>query len=94
MSFLLPCPNCGPRDVNEFHYQGEVTRRPRRAPTLRELTSYLYFRDNVAGPQREWWYHRDGCETWFQAERDTRTNDVLRTWIPEAGVAASEAPVV
>ena len=22
MSFLLPCPNCGPRDVNEFHYSG------------------------------------------------------------------------
>jgi heterotetrameric sarcosine oxidase delta subunit len=93
MSFLLPCPNCGPRDVNEFHFQGEVTKRPKRAPTLRELTSYLYFRENVAGPQREWLCHRDGCEAWFQAERDTRTNEVLSTWIPEAGVAASQAPV-
>jgi sarcosine oxidase delta subunit len=31
--------------------------------------------------QREWWYHRQGCEIWFQAERDTRTNEVLRTEI-------------
>jgi sarcosine oxidase delta subunit len=31
--------------------------------------------------QREWWYHRFGCEVWFQAERDTRTNDVLLTEI-------------
>jgi sarcosine oxidase subunit delta len=90
MSFLLECPHCGPRDVNEFRYQGEVTRRPPPAPTLRELTDYVYFRDNVAGVQREWWYHRVGCGVWFVAERDTRTNDVLRTEIPPpAGVGRS-----
>jgi heterotetrameric sarcosine oxidase delta subunit len=82
VSFLLPCPNCGPRDVNEFAYQGEVTVRPTGSPSLRELTSYLYFRRNVAGVQREWWYHRLGCQAWFQAERDTRTNEVLLTELP------------
>jgi sarcosine oxidase subunit delta len=84
MSFLLPCPHCGPRDVNEFSYAGEVTVRPKQSPSLRELTSYVYFRRNVAGVQREWWYHRLGCEVWFQAERDTRTNEVLRVEIPAA----------
>ena len=49
MSFLLECPHCGPRDVNEFRYQGEITRRPPPDPSLRELTDYVYFRDNVAG---------------------------------------------
>jgi sarcosine oxidase subunit delta len=92
VSFLLDCPHCGPRDVNEFRYQGEVTRRPGPDPTLRELTDYVYFRDNVAGVQREWWYHRTGCGTWFVAERDTRTNEVLKTEIPpsqrELGAAA------
>jgi heterotetrameric sarcosine oxidase delta subunit len=92
MSFLVPCPNCGPRDVNEFSTTGEVTLRPKSTPTLRELTSYLYFRTNAAGIQREWWYHRDGCEVWFQAERDTRTNDVLKAWVPQqAGVPDSPA---
>ncbi len=99
MSFLLPCPHCGPRDVNEFTCAGEVTERPRGgAPSLRELTSYLYFRKNVAGVQREWWYHRFGCEAWFVAERDTRTNDVLRTDVPAAagdeGTPAPEAAAV
>ena len=79
MSFLLPCPNCGPRDVNEFAYAGEVTTRPAERPSRRELAAYVYFRGNVAGVQREWWFHRFGCELWFQAERDTRTNDVVRT---------------
>jgi heterotetrameric sarcosine oxidase delta subunit len=82
MSFLLACPNCGPRDVNEFHCQGEVTVRPKTAPDRRELSAYLYFRRNVAGVQREWWYHRLGCEAWFLAERDTRTNVVLKTELP------------
>ena len=79
MSFLVPCPNCGPRDVSEFAYAGEVTSRPKSAPSLGELTSYLYFRRNVAGLQREWWYHRFGCRCWFRAERDTRTNEVVET---------------
>jgi methylglutamate dehydrogenase subunit B len=78
MSFLLPCPHCGPRPVDEYAYFGEVTTRPDgEAPTLRDLTEYVYFRDNVAGVQREWWQHREGCGEWFLAERDTRTNEVL-----------------
>jgi heterotetrameric sarcosine oxidase delta subunit len=81
VSFLLTCPNCGPRDVNEFTCAGEVTVRPKASPSLRKLSEYVYFRRNVAGVQREWWYHRFGCEVWFQAERDTRTNEVLVTEI-------------
>ena len=91
MSFLLECPHCGLRDVNEFKFQGEVTRRPRTTPTLRELTDYVYFRDNVAGVQREWWYHRVGCGLWFIAERDTRTNEVVRTEIPRPAGGARPA---
>jgi heterotetrameric sarcosine oxidase delta subunit len=91
VSFLLPCPNCGPRDVNEFAYAGEVSRRPTAKPTPRELGSYVHFRANVAGVQREWWYHRFGCELWFLAERDTRTNEVLRTELPPLP-GATQAP--
>ena len=82
MSFLLPCPKCGPRDVTEFAYAGETTSRPKQTPSLRELTTYLYFRRNVAGVQLEWWCHRYGCKLWFQAERDTRTNEVQRVIVP------------
>jgi sarcosine oxidase subunit delta len=69
--------------VNEFTCAGEVTVRPERSPSLRELSEYVYFRRNVAGVQREWWYHRFGCKVWFQAERDTRTNEVLLTEVAE-----------
>ena len=86
MSFLLSCPFCGPRPVDEYAYFGEVTTRPTGSPSLRELTDYVYFRDNVAGVHREWWFCRV-CEDWFLAERHTVTNEVVRTWLPvrEAG---------
>ena len=50
----------------------------------RELFSYLYFRRNVAGDQREWWYHSSGCREWFQAERNTDHNQVLQVARPGA----------
>ncbi len=92
MSFLLPCPTCGPRDVNEYVYAGEVTVRPRHDPSLRELSAYVHFRRNVAGVQREWWFHRFGCEQWFQAERDTRTNAVLASELGQPSQESLPAP--
>lgn len=91
MSFVLSCPNCGPREVTDFGFGGEIVARPSRRPDLRELGAYNYFRRNVAGVQREWWYHRSGCCAWFIAERDTRTNEVLMTALPDPGTTAPEA---
>jgi heterotetrameric sarcosine oxidase delta subunit len=90
MSFLLTCPNCGPREVTDFGFGGELSSRPRQQPSFAELNRYVYFRRNVAGLQREWWVHRSGCRQWFLAERDTRTNDVKWTALPaEAPAEAS-----
>ena len=84
MSFLLPCPNCGPREVEEFHCAGETTNRPAGQPTLQELTAYLYLRRNTAGVHREWWYHRAGCRSWLVVERDTRTHAVASAVLASA----------
>jgi heterotetrameric sarcosine oxidase delta subunit len=91
VSYVLTCPNCGPREVTDFGFGGEVNPRPVSSPSQRELNAYNYFRKNVAGVQREWWFHRSGCGEWFLAERDTRTNEVLVTELPRAGDAAPGA---
>lgn len=83
MSFVLSCPYCGPREVTDFGFGGERRTRPTAAPSERELHRYVYARRNVAGPQVEWWQHRAGCRTWFLAERDTRTNAVAWTALPQ-----------
>jgi sarcosine oxidase subunit delta len=88
MSFLLPCPQCGPRDVYEFRWGGEVSQRPAPGSPPDVWAAYLYFRRNAAGVQREWWYHRMGCQRWFQALRDTRTNEVKSTHWPSAPAGA------
>lgn len=74
MSFLLTCPNCGPREVHEFRYGGQIL--PVVAP------AGLPSGGNLPGVQRERWYHRFGCRRWLVAERDVRNNEVLRTgWL-------------
>jgi heterotetrameric sarcosine oxidase delta subunit len=90
MSFLLTCPNCGTREVTDFGFGGEFTQRPASRPSWRELNTYNYFRKNVAGVQREWWFHRSGCRAWFIAERDTRSNEVFFTALPSE-IATQEA---
>jgi sarcosine oxidase subunit delta len=91
MSFLLRCPNCGTREVTDFGFGGETSARPEGLASLRELSRYNYFRRNPAGVQREWWVHRSGCQAWFLAERDTRTNAVHWTALPEDAQDAARA---
>jgi heterotetrameric sarcosine oxidase delta subunit len=82
LSFLLPCPVCGPREVYEFRYGGEVQKRPAPGSPRETWSEYLYLRTNAAGVERAWWYHRLGCQRWFQAERDTLTNRVIGARLP------------
>ncbi len=71
MSFLLNCPNCGAREVHEFHYGGQILTAP--------VDGGLFAGANLPGVQRERWYHRLGCRRWLVAERDVRTNEVRDT---------------
>ena len=86
MSFLMPCPNCGERGVQEFRHGGEISALSRRrsmGDSDGDLTRYFYFTENVAGESAEWWHHSFGCRKWFVAHRDTVTNRVVRTEWPE-----------
>ena len=76
MSFLVPCPQCGPRDVYEFRFGGEVLRRPVPDAGPAAWTEYRYMRVNQDGDAREWWFHRLGCRRWLVTERDTIRNVV------------------
>ena len=82
---LLTCPNCGARNVSEFHFGGETTKQPSPdATTQITWAHYLYMRGNILGVQREWWYH-NACGSWFIAERHTKTQEIQATyfWSPE-----------
>ena len=80
---LIPCPWCGPRDEAEFHYGGQAhVAYPENPAALtdEEWARYLFFRDNPKGPFAERWSHAAGCRRWFNAVRDTATNEILAVY--------------
>lgn len=92
---LLPCPWCGPRNVQEFAHVGETVTRPAVATTTPgEWRDYLFFRTNPRGWTVEHWFHRAGCRRFFVAERHTVTNEVRATRRParQRGEAEPEPP--
>ena len=80
MSFLLTCPNCGPRDVQEFRYGGQIL--PTETPPDGPAGS------NLPGPQRERWFHAAGCRRFVTLTRDTRTNII----VAQPGEPAGDVP--
>jgi len=75
---LLTCPHCGPRNSDEFTYQGELTVRPVVDADVDAATwrRYLYFKRNVSGWQQERWFHVSGCRRFLLVERHTLTNEI------------------
>ena len=77
---LMRCPLNGMRNVSEFTYGGELRLMPHPERTgARDWAEYLFLADNVAGTVVEWWYH-NASSYWFLAERDTRTDQIIRTF--------------
>ncbi|MBQ1001505.1 sarcosine oxidase subunit delta, partial [Streptomyces sp. RK62] len=82
---LIPCPWCGPRDEAEFHHGGQAhVPYPEDPAALsdEEWARYLFFRANPKGPSAERWMHGAGCRRWFNALRDTSTNEILVVYRP------------
>ncbi len=70
------CPHCGPRNSNEFTFNGEGSSRPDSDVTPAEWRRYLYEKTNVAGVQVEQWFHVSGCRRFLRVERDTISNEI------------------
>ena len=89
---ILHCPLNGPRNIAEFVYGGEyrVPPDPDRA-SVRAWAEHVFFPGNVDGAVLEWWCHA-ATSYWFVVERDTRTDEVLRTFSAEQARRLAQAP--
>lgn len=92
---LIPCPWCGPRDEAEYTYGGQAhvpyPQDPASLPD-EEWGRYLFHRANPKGPHAERWCHTAGCRRWFNAVRDTATNQLLAVYrAGEPRLAGGEA---
>ncbi|MCE9632815.1 MAG: sarcosine oxidase subunit delta [Methylophilales bacterium] len=78
---LLHCPMNGTRPISEFVFGGEFRDMPDpEASTDKEWAAYVHNRNGAPGLKKEWWYHGPSG-TWFIAERNTLTEEVLRTYL-------------
>ncbi len=87
---LIPCPWCGPRGEDEFHYGAQAGVAYPTDPSTcddAQWAAYLFIRANPKGPLRERWYHGAGCRRWFTLVRDTATNEILPDESSATGVA-------
>lgn len=78
---IMTCPINGARAISEFVYGGEVRQMP-DPHTVDDATwaNYVFNRTGVAGIKQEWWCHTPS-NTWFIAERNTQTDQILRTYL-------------
>lgn len=78
---LLRCPVNGLRPLQEFTFGGEVRIMPNPDESSDEQwADYVFHRQGEPGVKKEWWYHNTSG-IWFIAERDTATDEVIRTYL-------------
>lgn len=83
--FLIKCPWCGERDMTEFSHGGEAhIERPKDPDSLtdEQWGDYVFFRTNPKGVHYERWVHTHGCRRWFNAARNTVTDEFLGFYKP------------
>lgn len=81
--FLIRCPYCGLREQAEFAYGGEAhIARPVESESMTdaELADYVFMRTNTKGVFAERWMHTHGCRKWFNALRNTATDEFLAVY--------------
>lgn len=77
---IMHCPLNGPRNISEFVWGGEVRAMPDPVTgSDREWAEFTFMENNTKGVVREWWLHAP-TSYWFIAERDTETDEIIRTY--------------
>ena len=77
----IHCPINGPRPQQEFAYGGEVREMPDpTAASDAQWADYVFNRSGEPAIKREWWYHI-ASGTWFIAERDNVSDEIVRTYL-------------
>jgi sarcosine oxidase subunit delta len=89
---LIDCPFCGERAEVEFRYAGEAHVSRPIAPgdvSDQDWARYLYERSNPVGVHAERWHHVHGCKRYFNALRETVSDNFSASYA--AGTARPDA---
>ena len=74
-------PNQRPAPAFGIVFGGEVRSMPNpKTADDAAWADYVFNRYGEPSIQREWWYH-SASSTWFIAERDTASDEIVRTYL-------------
>lgn len=73
----INCPYCGERNVSEFTYKGDASLERPSSADPQAFHDFVYMRDNVPGPMKEFWFHAAGCHAWLILSRHTVTHEIF-----------------
>ncbi len=73
----IKCPYCGERNASEFVYKGDAAIERPQVTEAEAFFEFVYRRDNLAGPMREFWFHSAGCHAWLIVTRHTVSHHIL-----------------
>ncbi|MBA3731646.1 MAG: sarcosine oxidase subunit delta [Gammaproteobacteria bacterium] len=77
---IMHCPLNGPRNISEFTTAGEVGEMPDpRQTDDAQWAAHVWVAYTRVGVVKEWWCHAP-TSYWFIAERNTVTDEILRTY--------------
>jgi sarcosine oxidase subunit delta len=77
---LIPCPYCGSRPELEFSYAGQAHVTRDITASDQDWSAFLYMRNNPRGEHAERWRHTHGCARFFNAVRNTLTDQFVRSY--------------
>lgn len=87
---LLACPVNGIRPISEFVFGGEYRMMPDTDTCSDyEWAAYVHYRDGAPSVKKEWWYHSPSG-TWFIAERNTMSDQVIKTYLLAEAKASND----
>ena len=66
----LPCPFCGPRELEEFAFHKTLPE-----PDAGDFAA-VYLRTNRVDDSLEHWQHAHGCRAWLRVRRNPSTGEV------------------
>ncbi len=98
--FVITCPYCGARDQTEFAYAHEAhIARPTDPESMSDAdwAEFVFMRKNTKGIYAERWMHAAGCRKFFNALRNTATDEFLAVYrigepMPEVSAEGPATP--
>jgi sarcosine oxidase subunit delta len=84
---IMRCPINGDRPLQEFRFGGEVRLMPDPKTCSDETWGdYVFNRSGEPQVKKEWWHHIPSS-TWFIAERNNVTDEIVRTYLWEEEIS-------